>query len=319
MKLFKYKFLRTMVIAVAAVVTFTGCEDDDDIAGPSPTDNADAKLAARADFSFFKAAVERAKLTNFTKGGGPFTFFVPSDAAFQASGISSVADINQLDSNLLVTLITYHIQNTRRSYVEIPLGPNANMVTQGGLTQYASRKLAPATPAAYINGIKITESDIRVSNGYIHVLDKVLLPPVLTTAQALAGNPNYARFAQAITKTSTVITTSGLTVFAVDNATMIAAGYDSTTIANITSPGAALTTLTNIMKLHTVARRIFSPDFVPGVPLKTVQGGNLTVAGNIGSFTLKGAGNPTPFQVAASKDVITTTGVVLPVSGLLKP
>jgi len=318
MKLFNYKFLRTAFVAVSAVVIFAGCEDDDDnVTGPSPTDNADAKLTARADLSLFKAAVEKTRLTNFTKGGGPFTFFVPNDDAFHAAGVNSAADLSLIDSNLLVTIVTYHIQNTGRSYVEIPLGPNANMVTQSGLTQYASRKLPPLTPNAYINGVKIIESDIRVSNGLIHVLEKVLLPPVLTTAQALTANPTYARFMQALVKTNTVTTTSGLTVFAVDNATMIAAGYDSTTIANATGP--ALTTLTAIMKFHTVPKRIFSPDFVPGVPLKTVQTGNITVAGTIGSFTLKGAGNPTPFQVAAGQDLITTTGVILPISGLLKP
>lgn len=316
MKLFNYKFLRTALLAVTAVVIFAGCEDDDNVVGPSPTDNLDAKLTARADMSIFKAAIEKTRLTNFTRGGGPFTLFVPNDDAFHAIGINSAADLNLIDTNLLVTIVTYHMQNTGRTYVEIPLGPNANMTTQGGLTQYASRKLAPLAPKAYINGVEIIEADIKASNGIIHVLNRVLLPPVLTTAQSLTSNPNYARFYQALVKTSTVTTTSSLTVFAVDNAAMIAGGYDSTTIANATGP--ALTTLTAIMKFHTVPRRIFSPDFLVGT-LKTVQGGNITVAGTIGNFTLKGPNNPAPFQVAVGQDIITTSGVILPISGLLKP
>lgn len=317
MRIFKYKLFKTAFIALSAVVILAGCEDDNDDITFSPTETLDAKLNSRSDLSLFKAAIEKARLTNFTKGGGPFTLFVPNDAAFNAIGINSAADLNLLDSNLLVQILTYHMQAGRRSYIEIPLGPNANMVTQGGLTQYASRKIAPLEPKAYINGVQIIESDIGANNGFIHVIDKVLFPPLLTTAQTLAANPNYARFAQAVAKTATSTTTNPLTFFAVDNATMVAAGYDSTTIANIVSPSAALTTLTGIIRYHVVARRIFSPDLVAG-PLKTVQGGNIIIGGSPGNFTIKGNNNPTPFNIV-NTDVITTTGVVFSVSGLLKP
>ena len=316
MKIFNYKSFRLGVIALSALVIFAGCDKDDDPVGPVlGTETLDAKLAARADLSLFKAAIDKARLTNFTQGGGPFTLFAPNNAAFNAIGITTAADLNTLDSNLLVQILTYHLQAGARSYVEIPLGPNANMTTQGGLTQYASRKIPPATPNAYINGVLVSERDIAASNGYLHIIDKVLFPPLLTTAQALAAQPNYARFAQAVVKTATTTTTNPLTIFAVDNAAMIAAGYDSTTIANATGP--ALTALTAIVRYHVVPRRIFSPDLTAG-PLKTVQGGNITVAGTPGNFTLKGNNNPTPFSIVNS-DVITTTGVVFSISGLLKP
>lgn len=315
MKLFNYKSLRLVFVALSASVIFAGCDKDDDPTGPAATENLDAKLAARSDLSLFKAAMEKARLTNFTKGGGPFTLWAPNNAAFNAIGVNSAADLNLIDSNLLVQILTYHMQAGGRSYVEIPLGPNANMVTQGGLTQYASRKVAPATPNAYINGVLVVEPDIVASNGFIHVIEQVLFPPLLTTAQTLAAQPNYARFAQAVTKTATSTTTNPLTFFAVDNATMIAAGYDSTTIAN--ASGASLTALTAVIRYHVVAKRIFSPDLVAG-PLKTVQGGNITVEGTLGNFTLKGNNNPTPFTIVNS-NVITTTGVVFSISGLLKP
>lgn len=318
MKILDNKFLKLGFVALAAMLSFTACDKDKvDRVLPDPAQNINAKITARADMSLLKAALTRSRLTDFTNGNGPFTLFAPSNAAFNAVGINTEADINALDSNLLVQILTYHIQSGARSYVEIPLGPNANMTTQGGLTQYASRKLSPLTPNAYINGVLISEPDVRASNGIIHVIERVLLPPRLTTAQTLASIPDFSRFYQAIVKTGTVTTTSGLTVFAVNNATMVAAGYDSTTIANLT-PSAALTALTNIMKYHTVAKRIFSPDFLVG-SLKTVQGGNVSIAGTLGSFTVKGVNNPTPFQIAPGVDIITTTGVVVPISGLLKP
>ncbi len=317
MKIFNYKSLRLAFMALSAVVIFASCDKDDDPTGPAATDTLDAKLAARTDLSLFQAAIEKSKLTYFTKGSGPFTLWAPNNAAFNAIGINNAADLNMIDSNLLVQILTYHMQAGGRSYIEIPLGPNANMTTQGGLTQYGSRKVAPAVPKAYINGIEVLEADIRASNGFIHVIQKVMFPPLLSNAQTLAANPAYARFAQAATKvlTATVYGTNPLTFLAVDNTTMLAAGYDSTSIA--TATGTNLTTLTNIIRYHAIPRRIFEVDLTAG-PLKTLHGANVIIAGTTGNFTVKGNNNPTPFSFV-NKDIVTSTGVVFSITGLLKP
>lgn len=311
----KHTLIKVGLLVLSSTFILTSCDKDDDNTDPVITESLDDIISSRTDLTIFKAALERTRLNSFTKGGGPFTIWAPLDAAFNASGISSASDINLIDSNLLVQILTYHIQAANRSYFEIPLGPNANMVTQGGLTQYASRKLAPLAEKAYINGVEVTEPNIRASNGYIHVLNGVLLPPLLTTAQTLAANPNYARFYQAILKTSTTTTTNPLTIFAVNNADMIAAGYDSTTIANVS--GASLTALTAVVRYHFVSRRIFSSDFATG-NLRTVQTSNLVIGGGIGSFTVKGTNNPGPFAINGT-NIITTTGVIQNIEGVLKP
>lgn len=310
MKILNNKFLKLSALAFMVVLSFTACDKEDSPA--APTETLDAKIAANADLSIFQAALEKTRLNVFTKGGGPFTVWAPTNAAFAAAGITSAAGLSALDSNLLVQILTYHIQVGSRSYVEIPLGPNANMVTQGGLTQYASRKPGGS---AYINGAKVTEPDIRASNGYLHVIDRLLLPPFFTTAQALSQLTNYSRFYQAVVKTASVTTTNPLTIFAVPNTAMVAAGYDSTTIANAT--GATLTTLTAVIRYHFINKRIFSPDFVAG-PIKTVQGTNVTIGSTGTALTVKGTSNTAPFTITGN-NIITTTGVIHTIDGVLKP
>jgi uncharacterized surface protein with fasciclin (FAS1) repeats len=312
MKPVNYKLLMSSIVALFFAFIITGCEKDDADTTVVVTESIDAKIAARNELSLFQAALIKTRLDIFTKGGGPFTIWVPTNAAFNALGINTAADLNMLDSNLLVQILTYHIQATNRSFTEIPLGPNATMTTQGGLTQYASRK---AGGSAYVNGVKVTEPNIKASNGYMHVINRLLIPPFFNMANSISLNPDFKLMFQAITKTATTTTTNPLTIFAVPNSVMVTAGYDSTTIANATGP--ALTTLTAIIRYHFINKRIFSPDFVAG-NLKTVQGTNVIILGTGEGLTVKGAGNSSGFQATGS-DFIATTGVIHTINGLLKP
>jgi uncharacterized surface protein with fasciclin (FAS1) repeats len=312
MKILKYKLLKTGLVALSALLIFTACKDDTP-ATTLPTENLDAKINSKTDLSLFQAALVKTRLDIFTKGGGPFTIWAPTNTAFNAIGINTAADLNLIDSNLLVQILTYHIQAGARSFVEIPLGPNAAMSTQGGLTQYASRK---QRGSAYINGVQVIESDIRTSNGYMHVINRVLIPPFLGAAATLASSPNYKLMLQAITKTAatSLIAVNPTTIFAVPNTVMVAAGYDSLFIARAT--GTDSTTLARIVRYHLVNKRIFSSDFKTDT-LKTVQGTNLRITAG-SPVTVKGTNNPAPFQLT-STDIITTTGVIHGISGLLKP
>ena len=308
MKLFNDK-IKMVLVAFFAVFILVSCKKDD--ANNLPTENLDAKISANSNLSIFQAALVKTRLDNFTKGGGPFTIWAPNNDAFKKIGINSAMDLNAIDSNLLVQIITYHIQATSRSYNEIPQGPNATMPTQSGFQQYASRKVGGS---AFINGQQVVEPNILTSNGYLHIIDGLLIPPI-NVGLYLSLNTNYKLMLQAFTKTGTVITINPLTIFAVPNNVMIATGYDSTTIANAT--GAALTTLTSIMKYHTVNKRIFTPDFVAGA-LKTVQGTNVIVASTATELSIKGTSNPTAFQLSGG-NLLTTTGVIHFITGLLKP
>ncbi len=293
------------------LILFAACNKKDDVVA---ADNLDKLITANPDLSIFNAALAKTRLNSFTQGGGPFTIIAPTNAAFAAAGINSAADLALLDSNNLVQIITYHIQAGARSYTEFPLGPNATLPTQGGFTQYGSRYVGGNI---YINGGKINGNGTAASNGFLYTIDKVLVPgfPSSTIPALLAANSNFKLMLQALNKTAVAVTGTA-TVFAVPNAAMTAAGYDSATIAGLVSPSASYSTLQNIMKYHVIPQRIFSPDFKTG-NLKTSQGTNVVITQGQ-PVQVKGTNNASAFSITFA-DINAANGVIHFINGLLKP
>jgi uncharacterized surface protein with fasciclin (FAS1) repeats len=306
MKIFNKIILLALPLMMGAAA-LTGCNDKENAV---PTNTTDTLIAGKSNLSIFKAALERTGLNSYTKGGGPFTYFIPSDDAFKATGINSAADLAAIDVNVLTQVLAYHIMTGKRTLVEIPVGPNAPATAVGGLSFYASKN----PNGAFINGSKIIESDIIGSNGVIHVIDKLLTPPFTNLLGNLQANPNFKLLVQGITKAALTTTFSGTTVytlFAPTNAAMIAGGYDSTTIANLT--GTPLTTFTNILRYHLVPGRFFSSELKPGT-LKTLQTSTITVSAGP---KVKGNTNPAPFNVTMS-DWTSSNGILHTIDGVLK-
>ena len=314
MRLLKYDLLKTFLLATVIVSLFTGCDKDDDPIAPAATETLDQKIEANTELTLFQAAMERTRLTTFTKGGGPFTIFAPLNTAFNAIGINNETDINAMDSNLLVQILTYHIQAGQRTFVEIPLGPNANMTTQGGFTLYSAR-YPTTTGLAYINGAQIISSDIMARNGVMHTINKVLIPPYNNAWINIKANPDYSLMVQAVrqVKDSAAFQAATATVFAIPNSVMTAAGYTSSSISALS--GAGLTLMNNYLKYHVVAQRIFYPNFKAG-NLKTVQGANVVVSLNSG-VNIKGIANPAAFQIS-TEGITCSNGVLYSINGFLK-
>jgi uncharacterized surface protein with fasciclin (FAS1) repeats len=297
------------VLAFSSVIFISSCDKNNDNKPAAPTNTVDQIINSNPDLSLFKAAVTKAKLTSFTQGPGPFTFFIPNNAALNAIGINTEADINALDSNLLVTILTYHILAGNRPVVEIPVGPNAPITMQGGGVIYASKKGTDL----YINGVKAVSTDVAASNGIIHILNRVLVPPTFNALLSLQANPNFKLFVQAINKaavTANFTATGPITVFAPTNAAMTAAGYDSTAIANATAA-----TLSPIMKYHVANIRRFSSELTDG-QITMVQGTKTTISSS--GTKIKGTTNVTPFNITAF-DWVVTNGVIHTIDGMLKP
>jgi uncharacterized surface protein with fasciclin (FAS1) repeats len=309
MKLLKKIFLLALPL-LAMAASITGCNEKENT---GPQNTIDTLLGQTANLSIFKAALEKTGLNTFSKGGGPFTFFVPSNDAFKATGINTAADLDALDVNLLTQVLSYHIFAGRRTLVEIPSGPNAPAAMVSGLSIYASKN----ETGAYINGARISQADIRASNGVIHVIDRVLGPPFANLVTSLSANPNFKLLAQGIAKASLTTTLSSTsapyTVMAPTNAAMTAAGFDSTTIANLT--GTALTNFTNVLRYHLVPGRLFSSEFKNGT-LKTLQGTGLPLTIS-GGPKLKGPANPNPINIT-SIDFLASTGVIHTIDGVLR-
>lgn len=296
-------------------IAFVQCNEKDTVA--APTEFINEKLAADPDLSLFKAAVAQAKLESFTKGPGPFTILAPTNAALNAAGITS-ATLPTIDSITLTAIVLNHFQNLSRTSYEFPVGPNAPMASMAGFNNYSSKNTV--LNKTYVNGATVIAEDINCGNGVIHKIDKALLLPVIPIRTLLKSNPNFSLMDSAISKAGLTANfapaaNSATTIFAISNASMIAAGYTSFTAIGTLTP-AQVTTLSNLLKYHIVQSRNFSVAMKTGT-LKTLLGTNITVAAGT-SVTVKGISNTTALTLV-TPDVYASNGIIHEISGILLP
>ena len=114
-------------------------------------------------------AVIQAELLETLQGEGPFTLFAPTDQAFADAGIDLAALNTPEGKAILSDILLYHVYIGSLSSTDITEGMQLQMVNGDNTT------LSLVTG---INGANITLADVSTSNGIIHVIDQVLLPPV---------------------------------------------------------------------------------------------------------------------------------------------
>ena len=133
-------------------------------------------VAAGTDgFSTLVAAVTAAGLVDTLNGDGPFTVFAPTDAAFaKLDPVLVRALLLPQNKALLTKILTYHVVSGKVMSTDIVAGDvatlegqNISLTTDGGVK---------------VNGATVAPADVLATNGVIHVIDTVLLPPDLTQA-----------------------------------------------------------------------------------------------------------------------------------------
>lgn len=123
-------------------------------------------------FTTLVAAVTAAGLVETLKGEGPFTVFAPTDAAFAALPAGTVEDLLKPENkDKLVAILTYHVVPGKVMAADLTEGMKAASVQGGELT-------FTLEGGAKVNGAVISATDIAASNGVIHVIDSVILPPM---------------------------------------------------------------------------------------------------------------------------------------------
>lgn len=135
-----------------------------------PADIVDTAIAA-GSFETLVAAVQSAGLEEALRGEGPFTVFAPTDAAFAKLPAGTVEAL-LADPEALANILLYHVIDGKVMAADVSDGLEAATL-QGSTVSFAIH--SNGVPA--INGALITATDIRASNGVIHVIDTVILPP----------------------------------------------------------------------------------------------------------------------------------------------
>ncbi len=127
--------------------------------------------AAAGSFGTLLAAAEAAGLVETLKGPGPFTVFAPTDAAFAALPAGTVEDLLKPENkDKLVSILTYHVLPAKVMSTDLSEGLKAATVQGAEVT-------ITLEGGAKVNGAPISTADIEATNGVIHVIDAVILPP----------------------------------------------------------------------------------------------------------------------------------------------
>ncbi len=132
---------------------------------------------AAGSFKTLVAAVQAAGLVDTLKGAGPFTVFAPTDEAFAKLPAGTVEGLLK-DPKALANILLYHVVPGKVMGAQVTDGLTAKTA------QGSTVKFAVADGKAKINDANIVKTDIETSNGVIHVIDTVILPPAAPAAAA---------------------------------------------------------------------------------------------------------------------------------------
>ena len=128
-----------------------------------------AIAASNPEFSTLVAAVVRAGFVEALSAKGQRTVFAPTNAAFAQLGLTA-ANIDAVPVATLQRILLYHVAPGAREAAEV-LESETIRMANGGRTTIGVRP-----DGAYINDSRIVATDVRASNGIVHVIDAVLMP-----------------------------------------------------------------------------------------------------------------------------------------------
>ena len=136
-------------------------------------DIVDTAVAA-GDFKTLVAAVKAAGLVETLKGDGPFTVLAPTDEAFAKLPAGTVESLLKPENrDKLVAILKYHVIPTRAMAADV-VGLNGKDVKTA---EGSSARIVVKDGAVMIDNARVVKPDIECSNGVIHVIDTVILPP----------------------------------------------------------------------------------------------------------------------------------------------
>jgi len=251
------------------------------------------------------AALSHAGLVSALQGDGPFTVFAPTDDAFAAAGIDLTTFDTDEENATLSDILLYHVVSGSVSASDVTDGMNAEALNGDDLSFTVS-----SDGTVMVNGATVTSADVMASNGVIHVIDTVLMPPadlgdIPTVAQ---GTGIHTSLLAAVVQAELLSTLQGdgpFTVFAPTDDAFAAAGIDLASLD--TDEGKAA--LTDILLYHVVAGEVPSSAVTDGLVAAAVNGDDLSFT--VGEGVMVNDANVVLADVPASNGVIHVIDKVL--------
>lgn len=158
------KMSKLLLCSALLAVALTGCATP-----PAPMTISDT-AAATPQLSTLTKLINDAGLTETLKESGPYTVFAPTDEAFKAVPAKTLDALSK-DKALLISVLTYHVAPGKLTAGEMKNGP-VTTVQGAPVSLYRSGAFVTVENAV------VTTADIDASNGVVHIVDQVLIPPV---------------------------------------------------------------------------------------------------------------------------------------------
>lgn len=128
--------------------------------------------AASGSFKTLTAALKAAGLDQALASSGPYTIFAPTDEAFAALPKGTVEELLKPENReTLVKILTYHVVPGENTSKKLKSG-------QAKTLEGAPVEVKVSSSGVMVNDAKVVKADIQASNGVIHVIDKVIMPPM---------------------------------------------------------------------------------------------------------------------------------------------
>ena len=230
---------------------------------PPTEDIVDKAVSFNPDeFNTLVEAVVKAELVDVLKSDGPFTVFAPTDAAFAKLGV----DLGSLSKEALTKILLYHVVPAKVFSTDLA---NGFVQTAGGLYVEVNIDGDPM-----INNSKVIIPDVQTTNGVIHAIDEVLLPPDMDIVdKAISFNPGqFNTLVAAVVEAGLVDALKGdgpFTVFAPTDEAFAALGITPANVGTVDN-------LADILLYHVVPGTFFSSDLSNG-EVPTLNGKTVTI------------------------------------------
>ena len=165
--------LTSILFGIFAVVSTVAAADPKFAELKAPSKDIVDTAVAAGSFKTLAAALGAANLVETLKGAGPFTVFAPTDEAFAKLPKGTVEDLLKPENkDKLVAILTYHVVSGK------VMSKTAVTLDKATALNKQEIALAVVDKALTLNkSAKVVTADIECSNGVIHVIDTVILPP----------------------------------------------------------------------------------------------------------------------------------------------
>jgi len=257
--------LRSLGLALlCSVVSFANVRAEDDIV--------DTAVKA-GSFKTLAAALGAADLVDALKGKGPFTVFAPTDEAFAKLPAGTVETLLKPENKgKLAAILTYHV---------VPgTVLAADVVKVKGAKSLNGQRIDVTVDGSNVSvdAAKVVKTDIKCSNGVIHVIDSVILPASDTIPVVAENAKSFGTLLAAVKAAGLAEVLSGegpFTVFAPTDEAF--AKLPKGTVESLLKPENK-DKLVSILKYHVVAGRVYSEDAVAAKKAATLEGSNIEVS-----------------------------------------